>query len=155
MEQRRGPRLQSHHRLSIPRGETVLSTCARFARATEPTAYLSTLFISIVCLFKYRKILNKPVTSSRVLSRVLQCRIKDRFFIEPWPIASSPAGGSILCAKREEERERERKLRHGIIPRDFRSEYSLTGHSFHSATFAVARRGERAGQVYFSQDDRV
>lgn len=49
------------------------------------------------------------------------------------------------------ERREGRKPWHGIIPRDFRSEYSLAGHSFQSVTFAMAKRVE---QFLLSLDDR-
>lgn len=60
---------------------------------------------------------------------------------------------AILCRgerKREGGEEGEGR-KHGIIPRDFRSEYSLAGHSFQSVTFAVVKRVE---QFLLSLDDR-
>lgn len=63
-------------------------------------------------------------------------RILQRFFVE----------------ERERGREGRREGRkHGIIPRDFRSEYSLAGHSFQPVTFAVVKRVE---QFLLSLDDR-
>lgn len=65
-------------------------------------------------------------------------RILQRFFVEE---RERGRGG--------EGRREGRK--HGIIPRDFRSEYSLAGHSFQPVTFAVVKRVE---QFLLSLDDR-
>lgn len=87
---------------------------------------------------------------------VLECWIKDRFFIEPWRSRVCRSNfTTILCRGRERESGGGggggRKPWHGIIPRDFRSEYSLAGHSFQSVTFAMAKRVE---QFLLSLDDR-
>lgn len=42
--------------------------------------------------------------------------------------------------------------RPGIIPRDFRSVYSLAGHSFLPVTFATARRETRGAEIAESAD---
>lgn len=82
--------------------------------------------------------------------RVLEYWIKDRFFIEPWRSRVCRSNfTAILC--RGEERKRGEGRKHGIIPRDFRSEYSLAGHSFQSVTFATVKRVE---QFLLSLDDR-
>lgn len=68
-------------------------------------------------------------------------QIKSRSLIEPWPAFE------IISVRRCCDRIAwcasllRATGRAGIIPRDFRSVYSLAGHSFLPVTFAAARRG--------------